>query len=414
VLEGRRGARALRRSYPSVHRFLPLPKAHAAELLLPLDFPAAACYAIENWTLPGSPLKRLRNSVAAMLLEHATIPDIRPSIAVGALEGRSPFMLAEAEQLGVAADGEWFLTLGQSDDLTRGVFHVFPRGEREPRWVVKFARARAYPDPFDHDQRGFVRAAEAAAVGVADHAPRLLGRFEMDGLHASIETAAVGKRLTHVLRGRGTRTAKLRVVEAIAGWLVELGSRTRTTPEQLAPDLERLRTEVVPRWAAAAIPASLVDELPPVAGVLQHNDPGSWNIVVSGTSFTVVDWESARRNGLPLWDLSYFLGDALTELAGPSRRDRYAASLFRGEEELSEVLFRWLRVGAEAAQVPREAIGRVVTLGWLHHGLSHVAREAEARRRGPTSGHDETFGERMARVWTTEPGLGPRWDAWRA
>jgi hypothetical protein len=383
-------------------------------VLVPVDSPAAARYAIENWTLPGSPVKRLRNGVAAMLLEHATIPDIRPGLAVGALEARPPFMLAEAEQLGVAADGEWFLTLGQSDDLTRGVFHVFPRGEREPRWVVKFARTRAYPDPFDRDQRGLALAAEAAAVGVADHAPRLLGRFEVVGLHASLETAAVGKRLTNVLRGRGTRTAKLRVVEAIAGWLVELGSRTRTTSDRLAADLERLRTEVLPRWAGAAIPGSLVDELPPVAGVLQHNDPGSWNIVVSRTSFTVVDWESARRNGLPLWDLAYFLGDALTELASPSRRDRYAASLFNGEEELSGVLFKWLRLGADAAQVPREAVGRVVALGWLHHGLSHVARDAEASRRGPTSGHDETFGERMARVWTTEPGLGPRWDAWRA
>jgi hypothetical protein len=414
IVEGRRGARALGAAYPSLARFLPIPTIEAPELVLPLAFPRAAAYAIANWTLPSSWYRRVRNRILLFLLERGSVPDVRPAVAVGASEGGPPFVVVAARDAGVGlrADGEWFLTLGHGDALTRGVFHVFPPGESEPRWVVKFVRVRGYGEPFDRDERGLTLAREAGAA-VGDHAPRLLARFEVDGLHASVETAAVGTRMTNLLRGRRDRTEKLRAIEAVAAWLVTLGAETKTTTERLAPELARLRADVLPRWATAGVPASLAEELPPLRAVLQHNDPGSWNIIVNGSSFTAVDWESARREGLPLWDLAYFLVDALIELDAPSDRDAYAARLFRGEVESSRILRRWLRRGADAAEVPPDAIGAVVTLGWLHHGLSHVRREAEAERRAPGLGAEETYAERIARIWTSDPALSPRWEAWR-
>src|SRR5204862_5988637 len=95
--------------------------------------------------------------------------------------------------------------------------------------------------------------------------------------------------------------------------------------------------------------------------------------------FTAVDWESARRHGFPLWDLLYFLVDALVHLDGawqPERRESHAARLLLGETASSEVLFRWVRKAVQALELPTDTVGAIATLAWLHHGLSPVARDA--------------------------------------
>jgi len=42
--------------------------------------------------------------------------------------------------------------------------------------------------------------------------------------------------------------------------------------------------------------------------VVQHGDPGTWNMLVSKQGkIILIDWESGERQGMPLWDLFYFL-----------------------------------------------------------------------------------------------------------
>ena len=78
----------------------------------------------------------------------------------------------------------------------------------------------------------------------------------------------------------------------------------------------------------------LVDALGEVPAVLQHNDVGSWNVVVDGDDFTVLDWEDCVRHGLPLWILLYFLADSAAHIDGitdPSERGPHFERLFLGE-----------------------------------------------------------------------------------
>jgi hypothetical protein len=86
--------------------------------------------------------------------------------------------------------------------------------------------------------------------------------------------------------------------------------------------------------------------------------------------------------------------------------------LFRGEINSSEVLIRWLSAGAESLSIPREATAPLLTLAWLHHGLSASSRSSDLRVAGARRTDEETYGEWMARVWLTSPRLGPQWDAW--
>jgi Phosphotransferase enzyme family len=377
-------------------------------LLVPRDSENVLTYALSTWSSPQTRVGRLRSSAAARLPRLATRLAGWPEVTVATRNGGVPYVVAAAlEQLSHAEPVDWFLVCGQSDDLGRVAFVLFPHGADRPRWIVKFARVPGYSEPFDREERAF--AAVAAAGGAAaTHAPRFEGRFEVDGLAASIESAAVGRRLSSLLRSTGSRSAKLRIVQAVAEWIVTLGTETRRT--EVGPELDRLRDEVLPAWPDA--PSDLLAGLAEVPLVLQHNDLGIWNLVGDASGFTAVDWEDANPAGLPLWDLWYFLADALCLLDRGGDSPEAFTRLFRGDAPGSAELFRWTRTAVEALAVPPETVGRLATLCWLHHGLSHVARGDAIDRYAPGGGTSTPVAAAYARAWLADPALGSTWSRW--
>jgi hypothetical protein len=416
ILEGRNGAKRLRPAYRHVERFLPIPDSREPQVLVPLDRPRVTRYVLQQWVLPRGIAPRIRNALAHVALSRVKLPDVRPVLTVGTRDGGPPFLVGEAGALGVPADADWFLTLGHGDVLTRAVFQLFERGASEPSWVLKFSRVRGYADVCDRDERALRLAADGGPT-VTAHAPQLVGRFEAAGLHAALETAAVGRKLSLFLQRRGNSDAKRRLIDSIAGWLIDVGLATRASPEALDAERARLRDDVLPHWTEFDV-EGLLDSIPGVPAVLQHNDPGSWNIIVDGGRFVAVDWESARRHGFPLWDLFYFLTDALVHLdredAPPARRDAHTARLWRGDAPSSLILFEWMRRGAQAFGLRDEDVAPIVTLSWLHHGTSPARRAHLGDTHGVELEGPEPVALRAARIWLTEPSLGRSWTAWRS
>jgi hypothetical protein len=416
ILEGRGGGRRLRRAGFQTQTLLPIPSIDCPRHLVRPDHPHAALYAVEHWSNPTGLRRRLRNKVAKFLLARGRFPDFLPSFTLGVRDEGSPFLLGPAESLGIPPDSEWFMTLGGFDGLSRGVFHVFAPGEAKPSWVVKFARLPGYTEPFDSDERG-ARLAAAAGDAVARRVPAILGRIEAQGLHASVERAAEGFRLTDLLERGIPRDEKLGVIEAIAGWVLELGTATARNSNTLEPERDRVVREVLPHWSEYGVSAALVEQVAKVPSVLQHANLGPWNVIARDADhFFVIDWESARAGGFPLWDLMLFLTDALRTMDGALTRDlkdRYMVELFRGEQDSSEIFFRWLRKAVDALEIPASAVGPVLTLGLLDRGATVASRRAERAAKGIGEVWGETTGERWARLWLKESGLGPGWDAWR-
>jgi hypothetical protein len=410
------GARALNSRDYRTRRLLLRPTRQRPTLALALDQPPAVAYALDHWSVVDRRWKRARVRVARELVSRGLFPSwVSPVVTVATQEPGPPVLVAAAQDLGVPTDASWFLTFGQGDALSRNAFQLFRAGRDNPEWVLKFARVAGYSERFDNDERG-LRLARDAGGPVAAHAPRLVGRFDVDGLHASVETFAAGRRLRDVLITPGDRPAKLKLIERIGGWIVELGKRTRTSPETMAPELHRLRTEVVPKWAHLGAQPQLVDDLPQLPAVAQHNDLGAWNVVAQDDDFVVLDWENVRRAALPLWDLLYFLGNALVLLDGPYAPEELPARmarLFAGQTSASPLFFSWVRRGAEAASVAPDSVAAVATLCWLSHSLSageHNVDIATFTPRDPPRMHGL---EGMASAWMENPALGPGWNVWR-
>ena len=395
-------------------RILLRPTRERPTLALPLDQRAASSYALEHWSVVDRRWKRLRMEAARALVSRGRFPPwASPLVTIASRAPGAPAFVAASGELGVPEGVGWFLSLGQGDALSRNAFQLFPDGSREPEWVLKFARVAGYAWRFDSDERG-LRLAQTAGGAVAAHVPRLLGRFEVGGINASLETAAPGRRLRDVLQAPGGREAKLALVERIAGWIVELGRASSGRTEALRPELERLQVDVLPGSLALGVDTALVDRLPPLSPVTTHNDLGTWNVVAGGGSFAVVDWENAREAGLPLWDLLYFLADALTLVDGagaPQLLPERMARLFAGEGPSSKVLFTWVRRAAEAARVPPGAVGAVATLCWRSHSLSSVAHNADIARWAPGDPPRSHGFDGLAEAWLRHPGLGPAWPA---
>jgi hypothetical protein len=406
VLGARRGV--LRRAGYSSRTLVVRPGRAGIRLFVPVDDSRAAEHAL-LLRIPGrSWIKRVA-ARAALVALRAGMP-LRAAITIGTRGADPPRILAEASTLGTGPPTEWYLLAGDGDDLQRLVWFCFDGDSRSPAWAVKCSRVPGNDESFRR---------EAAALVALDrlpparrHAPRLLGRLEVDGLPIAVETAGVGQPLQLLLPH--ARANGLEIVNAIADWVVELGRATARPAADLRPELRRLDDEVVPLWAGA--PPGLAASLPAVAAVLQHNDLGCWNILVEDSTFTVLDWESSRPSGLPLWDLVYFLTDALSGLTAPEdnqEKERRMLELLRGELVTSGLLFGRLAAAAAAFGVPANAVGPIVTLGWLHHGLSADARARRGSRQGATTGAPSSAGplQQIADSWLSDPALGVAWTA---
>jgi hypothetical protein len=411
VLEGSGGSKPLRQAGYTVRRLLPMPSVSDARHLVPLAFPRPAAYAVEHWSVATTGKRRARNAVAKALLVRGWLPEAVPTLAVGVRSTETPFLLAGAVEHGIPPEAGWFMTLGGFDVLSRSVFQVFAPGAAVPEWVVKFTRIPGHTQPFERDERGY-RLVEHAGSTVSQRVPRILGRFEAGGVHASAETAAVGYRLTDFMLRNVRREEKVRVVESVASWILELGRRTIRGPETLQTERERLANDVIPFARDARISRALVEELPPLPGVLCHCNLGTWNVIAdSPDEFSVIDWETVREHGLPLGDLVFFLSNALLHLdeaTAPQSRDQHTLRLFLGELPSSEILFRWVGKAVDALDLPPETVGTIVTLSWLDHAADDAAR---ASLGGTVWGESDSG--RIARLWLREPGLGPGWSSWQ-
>ncbi len=413
ILEGRVSLADFRSAGYAARRFGPVPSLDQPRLLLPLDQPVPARYAIRRWPGPTRRWTQVRNRAAEILVGRGAFPGRSPVI-VAARTPAPPFVVSAAARLGVPPDSEWFVSLG-SHPLSRCAFHLFPPGQSEPAFVLKFGRLPDSNYRFDREAAAYERARYAGGVVLA-HAPRQLGRVEVDGVSASLETAGVGERLATFLIAPGGRKRKLQTIEQVAAWLVEVASQTCSPTRPPREELSYFAERVLPSWEPRGAPADLVSRVAAVPAVFKHGDVYPENIIVGPDGFTVVDWEDSEADGFPLFDLASFLSEALARRDGamsPDARERHFVSLFRGELPASATLFAWTRAAIDASHVPADAVGPVVTLFWLH--LAYAARDfadrAQVLANRPAAG--PLLYERWARLWLSDPALGPTWDRWR-
>jgi aminoglycoside phosphotransferase (APT) family kinase protein len=280
---------------------------------------------------------------------------------------------------GIAARGDY--------DSQKVLILLRPPGAASPTGLVKVTRSGRHAARLENEGQALERLTSlpVAAGRVPEpwfagrHADRaLLGESAIDGAFFA-SRARWNAGCPHL-------------ADALA-WLTELGAATRhpvpagTVATSLFALLDRYEAIYRPpasesealhdRFAALA----WIDD--PIPTVLQHGDPGIWNLLVDPAGRTVfLDWEASERDGLPLWDLLYlFRSYAVATSRRAGTRDGLAAASrhLLDASPLGDRLVTAVDEYRERVGVPAGAVEALIYGCWVHRSLKEATRMAPER-----------------------------------
>jgi aminoglycoside phosphotransferase (APT) family kinase protein len=121
-----------------------------------------------------------------------------------------------------------------------------------------------------------------------------------------------------------------------------------------------------------------------VALVLQHGDPGIWNVMIDPAGrVTLLDWEAGEVDGLPLWDLFHFAGTYahldLGSLVPRSRLSRFGRHVF-ANSPLQSAQVAAVRTYIDELQLPAALVEPLFVMGFVHRAWKQSFRLSTAAR----------------------------------
>lgn len=231
--------------------------------------------------------------------------------------------LAQADGL-TLADFGWGLAARGDYSSRKLLFFLFKREQSggakakpatTPTYVVKMVRDPIFNARLENEVSA-LRALYAHGVGDRETLPQVVFAGHHAGLAIVGESAVDGV----PFRQRTQLSADCPYANAATTWFTELAVATATplaaTPVQVAATLQLLLTQfaVIYQLSPTHLAfltkqlATLQRSQAPFPLVFQHGDPGTWNLLVTPSGrVAVLDWEAAEAQGMPLWDLFYFL-----------------------------------------------------------------------------------------------------------
>ena len=267
------------------------------------------------------------------------------------------------------------------------VMFLFEGEDTEPGLVVKLARDPRQNQRLENEWRALSWLSDAAIPGCLPR-PSFFG--EHAGLAILGESAVGGSRFRERTRARHDCP----LVQAALDWLLDLGRMT-AHPAPAGGDVAAAMDDLAARFMAlyrltSAHRAALRRQIDALADagsslplVLQHGDPGTWNLLVGADGAPAfLDWEAAERHGMPLWDAFYFVRSfAVTVARRRGRTSRLAA--VRRELLADGPLSRLLTeaAGRHCAEIglDRSLVGPLFVTCWMHRALKEATRLSPAR-----------------------------------
>ena len=330
-------------------------------------------------------------------------------VTICAREPAPPALLTTDECSKIMVDPQHFrLDCGDGDDLQRVVFHVHDRSG--PCAVVKFSRVPDNPEPFARDEAGLCVVADCRE-SVTRHAPRFLGRGMFGHTAFSIESHAPGSPLSNLLARRPIPSWVPGQIGAITDWIEALHLDTATP----AAEVSRIDTSFIDAASHPVLRERLDSAIGRVPRVFAHGDPGSWNILSTRQTFTLVDWEGAVHASPPFWDLWYFLADALARLEAPTdvaARIAFSLDLFAGRTARSIEVFAATDRIRNQLGVHLDDVGPLLAGCWFFHQARRRSRVRSTEAAGDEAAAFDHLSQ-LAECWLNDPDLGVDWVAYR-
>jgi hypothetical protein len=295
------------------------------------------------------------------------VPDAPPARWLSALEpaepsGRHPFVLSVAR------------------DAAR--VHACRFDAHGPQALAKVAFDEHSGERLRREAAGLRHVAAGADVGGVA-APMLLDTGTLHGNPVLLESFVAGGAVAPLLASHPELLEETcrRLADWLGQWAVSTSASTSGVPssleasllgsiESLAGVIETSQLE----WLAAQANELLSR---PVTIVAAHNDLTMWNVLRrEDGALSVVDWEAASPEGLPLTDLFYLLADGVAATREYVDRTRAFQECFRSSGARAGWARSLVLEQARALRLEGRAIAMSFTACWLQHAADDARRGA--------------------------------------
>jgi hypothetical protein len=364
---------------------------HSGEMrtAVPLGDNAMGCHFFAHVLYGQSPRKRALSRLGELFSRLGLLPYL--SLRRGVLLQRAPvngrpkqappYLVSLARKAGIdLGQHRCGLSARGNYNSNKVVFYLFEPAKTTPAVVVKMTRFPEYNDRLEHEYRALSLLAERGYVG-PETFPQPLFLDYYNNL-ALLGLKAVNGQ---PFRKRTRANVHCPIARDAINWIVQLGAAsadcTLATPKKVADILTNLFTQVTAIYPLTENEKSFLLRQVAALGsartaiplVFQHGDAGAWNIVVSDDDrVTFLDWETAEPQGMPLWDLFYFMRSFATWVSRrQGDRDTLAAfeRLCLTPSPLSALLTQATERYCDQVGVDKHLVEPLFYTCWLHRAL---------------------------------------------
>ena len=291
-----------------------------------------------------------------------------------------------AHAAGVSIDQHrWGLSARGEYSSRKVLVFLFDGQSDQPEYIVKMTRDPALNPRLENEYRALRQLADK---GIGDD--QTLPQAVFFGHHNRL--AIVGESIVDGVpfEQRSSGTPACAFMRNAADWLTDMSVATThweaATPAQVAAALGKLFERFAQIYPLLPEQRSfMLGQLDTLSQsrsafplVFQHGDPGTWNIWVTPAGRTAfLDWEAAETQGMPLWDLFYYI----RTYGAWAARDTISGDITKGfaDQFLTSSPFNGLLVEAtarycERVGLPGEFIEPLFYTCWMHRGLKEATR----------------------------------------
>ncbi len=308
------------------------------------------------------------------------------------VNGHLPDYLASlAVEHGINADGYlWGMSAPGRYNTRKVLFYLLGRDSGMPELIIKLTRSSTFNLRLENEFRSLEDLSNRNIVDPQTY-PRPLFFGHRGDLAILAQKCIHGKAFRQATKA----TLDCPYARAAMEWLMELGAgsanATVATPRRVSDTMTGLLKQFAGIYKLSDRDhAFLVEQIgviaqssAPFPTVFQHGDPGIWNVLATdreGIAF--LDWEAAELQGMPLWDVFYFLRSYGTWMARQrGNRDSLKSfnQNFLNSSALSSLLVRLVHRYCERIQLDTRFIEPLFYLCWMHRALKEATRLTAAR-----------------------------------
>ncbi|MGH2770341.1 MAG: phosphotransferase family protein [Actinomycetota bacterium] len=331
-------------------------------------------------------LGRVRRLVSGSRIVSRAAP--RYGALVGANSSPPSYLAAIARASGIDLDGyRWGLAAPGAYASQKILFFLFPPSGSGsapvPRYVVKVPHSRDLSPRLENAWRALTQLRDLG-IGDSETVPQPAFFGHHRALAIVGETALAGTGF----RRRSGRSADCPYFASALEWILRLAEapvgRSLADPARVAEGLRKLFgrfNEIYDLSSAhreflSGEIESLGRVSEPFPAVIQHGDPGTWNLLVTASGrVAFLDWEAAEARGMPLWDLLYFMrsyGILLSRHQGVRDSLEGFARQYLADTELGQTLAGASRRLSETIGLAGEFVRPLFFTCWMHRALKEA------------------------------------------